>query len=85
MVAKQITNDAVPLASQRNIAGALIGEPTKNCVESVSTVARILISVTATLNTVLKYLCVQFLLRFVEFENNRLTCDKGSERDDGVK
>lgn len=36
MIAKQIKNDVQSQPSQRNFAGALIGEPTKNCVKWVS-------------------------------------------------
>lgn len=36
MIAKQITNATVPLSGPRNIAGGLIGDTTKTCVESVS-------------------------------------------------
>lgn len=36
MIAKQITNATVSLSGPRNIAGGLVGETTKICVESVS-------------------------------------------------
>lgn len=36
MIAKQITNDTVAPSGQRNIAGGLIGDPTKSSVRLVS-------------------------------------------------
>lgn len=41
MIAKQITNDTVAPSGQRNIAGALIGDPTKSSVKLVSKKFRI--------------------------------------------
>lgn len=36
ITAKQITNDTVSQSGQRNFAGRLIGDSSKNCVKSVS-------------------------------------------------